>query len=161
MTMLAGPRWAKTSFAHLRRRAHGDGFHAARRGQRHRSGNQDDARAPCRRGFGQRIAHFAARAIGDIAHRVERLLRRSGCDQHHFIFQVAPLARGTPDGLHDLFRFGHAALAGHAASQVSDARFDHAVSAPPQRLQVGLRRGVFHMLTFMDGASITGPVKAR
>ncbi len=49
----------------------------------------------------QRVAHFAARTIGEIAHRVERLLRGPGGDQHRLAFQVAavyaPASAGPGD----------------------------------------------------------------
>ena len=55
-------------------------------------------RAPRGRGgFGQRVAHLAAGAVGDVAHRVERLLRGPGGDQHGLAFQVAaPAGSSAP-----------------------------------------------------------------
>ena len=45
---------------HLHRRAHADHFHAVRRGQVHRTGNQHHAGTARGGRFGQRVAHFAA-----------------------------------------------------------------------------------------------------
>ena len=61
-----------------------------RRRQVHRAGDQDHARAASDRSLGQRVAHLAARPIGDEAHRIERLLRGAGGDQHRLAFQVPP-----------------------------------------------------------------------
>ncbi len=142
MTMPAGRQVLEHLLAHLGGRAHGDHLHAARRRKVHRAGDQDHARAARGGGFGQRVAHLAAGTVGDVAHRVERLLGGAGGDQHGFAFQVAAPARFALDGLGDGLRIGQAARAGHAAGQVAALRLHDAVAAPAQRFQVGLRGGV-------------------
>jgi hypothetical protein len=68
---------------------------------------------------------------------------------------------GLPgDGLGDFFRLRQPARAGHAASQIAAPGSIDSVAAA-QRFDVGPGGGCCHMLTFMAGASTTGPVKAR
>ena len=64
-------------------------------------------RAPrASRGFGQRIAHLAAGAVGDVAHRVERLLRGPGGDQEGFALEVPSRCRRLGHRFDDVVRLG-------------------------------------------------------
>jgi hypothetical protein len=92
-------------------------------------------------GLGQGIAHLAAGAVGDVAHRVERLLRGTGRHQHRFALQVA-WPQQTRDVRGDDFRVRQTPRAGHAAGQVAAAGFHDGVPALAQNLQVGARGGV-------------------
>ena len=97
MMMVAALQLVHHGFAHLHCGLHVNHFHSARRGQIHGPGNQHHARASRRGFFGQRVAHFSARPIGDVAHRVQRLLRRPGGDQQRLAVQIATVGdRSAP-----------------------------------------------------------------
>jgi len=57
--------------------------------------------------------------------------------------------------------FGSAIGQGRSCTGQIPEPFDHAVAAAFQRFHALPRSRVLHMLTFMAGASSTGPVKAR
>ena len=56
--------------------------HAGRIGQIHRPADQRHLGAGARRRRGNGVALLAGRTVGDIAHRIDRLVRRAGGDQH-------------------------------------------------------------------------------
>ena len=125
-------------------------------------GNQHHAGAARRGGFGQRVAHLAAGAVGDVAHRVERLLRGPGGDQHGLAFQVAASAqlrarwrRRSPPG--------RPGVPGRSCRRPGSRCSGSTMRCPRRRSvsRLACVAGCCHMLTFMAGASTTGPVKAR
>ena len=61
------------------------------------------------------MALLAGGAVGDVAHRVDRLMRRAGGDQHALALQRAGCGKLLFDGGGDLQRLGHAADAALAA----------------------------------------------
>jgi len=67
---------------HLARRDHVEAPHAARRRQPGRAADQRHLGAGLARRAGDRVAHLARRAVRDSAHRIDRLERRPGRDQH-------------------------------------------------------------------------------
>ncbi len=133
--------------AHFDRGLHLNHFHPARRGQIHRTGNQHHARAPRRGLFGQRVSHLAAGPVGDVAHRVQRLLRRSGGDQHRLAFQILRTASLDLDQLRGdrLPRSslrGSASLPGPTMPQASAPSSGSTITWPRSRriAQILLRR---------------------
>ena len=84
--------------------------HARRIGQIHRPADQRHLGAGARRRRGNGVALLAGRAVGDIAHRIDRLVGRAGGDQHALALERLRrrwreqfLDRGG-----DLQRLGHA-----------------------------------------------------
>ena len=67
---------------HLLRAGHVDAAHVARRRQVHRPGHQRDLGTGFLRRTCDGEAHLAAGQVGDAAHRVDGLERRTGGDQH-------------------------------------------------------------------------------
>ncbi len=128
--------------AHFGRGAHAQQFNAARRRKMYRAGNQNHAGAAGGRGFGERVAHLAAGAIGDVAHRIERLLGGAGRNQHGLALQVAALVGGAFDRSGDGFGVSQTSGAGHPAGEVSAARLDDGMAALDQGCQVGLGGGM-------------------
>ena len=68
----------------------------------------------------EREAHLARARVGDAAHRVDRLERRAGGEQHALARQHLRL-RPRDDRGEDLLRLQHAAVAGLAAGLVAGA----------------------------------------
>ena len=109
---------------HLLRRLHIEALHAARRGQMHRAGNQRDLGTGRACGTRHRKAHLAARVIGDAAHRVNGLERRSGRHQD----MVADQLLGGQIGRQVFQNLGgleHPAIAGLAAGLRAVADTQH------------------------------------
>ncbi len=138
-----------------------DQFAMRRRVQRRGAADQNHLGTAALRGLGQRVAHLAAGAIAEEAHRVEGLARAAGGDQHDFAGQVVATAQRAEHGVGDDFRLGHAARAHHAAGQLARARLNDAHAALAQDFKIGLRAGCSHILTFMAGATSTGASVAR
>ena len=74
-----------------------------------------------------------------IAHRIERLARAAGGDEHNFAGQIVAAAQGVEHGVGDGIRLGHAACAHHAAGQIAGAGLDDAHAALAQDFKIGLR----------------------
>ncbi len=66
---------------------------AGRIGQVHRPAHQRHLGAGARRRRGNGVALLAGRAVGDIAHRIDRLVGRAGGDQHALAFKRLRLRR--------------------------------------------------------------------
>ncbi len=115
-----------------------------------------DAGAAGGGGFGQRVAHLAAGAIGDVADRVERFLGGAGGDQHGLAFEIAALVGGAFDGGGDGFGIGQASGAGHAAGQIAAVGFDDDVAALDEGFQVGLGGGVLPHVDVHGGGEHDG-----
>ena len=67
---------------HLFGGAHAKSFDASRRVERSGAADQNHAGAAARGGIGQRVAHAAGGAIGQIANRVEIFASGPGGDEH-------------------------------------------------------------------------------
>ena len=115
---------------HLLRRFHSDDAHAGGIGQRHRPAHQHDLGARGSGGSSDRMALLAGGAVADIAHRIDRLMRRTRGDDHALAGQRARrfrLRQQAFDGGDDLQRLGHApdavlAALGHLAFIRADQR---------------------------------------
>src|SRR5574340_855250 len=66
---------------HLRGAHHIHSLRATRLGERRRAGHQHHFRALLQRGLRDGIAHLAGTAVGNAAHRIDRLIGRPGSDQ--------------------------------------------------------------------------------
>ena len=88
-------------------------------GSRRGPGHQRHVRALVAERSRDRVALLARRAVGDVAHRVDRLVRRSARDQRADAGE-GPAAGDQPfGGGHDRRRFGHAAGADLAAREIA------------------------------------------
>ncbi len=113
-------------------------------GDRHRPGNQRHLRPkPCKRRR-DRVALAAGRAVGDIAHRIDRLMCRPRCDDR--LAAGKRLRAGIEQSLRrgdDIERFGHAAHAGFAAFRhLAGHRPDEMNAVTIECRDVPLGRGV-------------------
>ena len=98
--------------------------HAARRGQVHRAGDQGDVGAGLGGGACDREAHLAARAVGQAAHRIDRLEGRPGGHQHALAGEQLRLEEGD-QRVAQLGGLEHPAVADLAAGLVAAARAEH------------------------------------
>ena len=81
-----------------------------------RTGDEPDIGAELSQRRRDRMALLAGGAVGDVAHRVDRLMRRSrGDDDPAACKRLRSLVEHGLDRGHDLQRFGHAAFAGLVA----------------------------------------------
>jgi len=126
---------------HVARADHVDALHAIGRRQEHRASDQRDLRAGFGGRLGQGEAHFARAVIGDVTHRVDVFLGRSGGDQQTQAAQAAVLET-VGGGLGQLFGLEHAAHADIAAGLAAGARAEQADAALFEQLAVGLGRRV-------------------
>ena len=78
-------------------------------GQVDRAGDQRHARAGLCRGFRDGVALLAGGAVGDVAHRIDGLVRRPGRDDHMLAGKRSRRRQQALDGRRDLQRLGHAA----------------------------------------------------
>ena len=104
----------------------------ARRWQVHRPGHQRDSRPGFMGGTGNGKTHFPAGQIGDAAHRINRLVSRSGGHQHLLAQQQFGLEKGN-DFFQQLVRLQHAAVARFATGLITAADVKH---SGPVRLQL-------------------------
>ena len=109
-------------------------------------GDEGDVGAPAGGHLGDRVALLARRAVGDDAHRVDRLPGAAGGDQHPHARRgrwacrrrrARRLGRG-----HDVGGIGEPSLADVAAGEATGLGVDHVHAAPAQRGEVLLHRGV-------------------
>ena len=128
--------------AHLLRGLDEDGLCRRRRRERSRPADQDHFRSAPQRRFRQRVAHLAAGAVAEIAHRIDRLMRRSSRNQHRLARQVLRNAKALQRRGDDVLGIGQSSSADHAARQIPAVRFDDVHTALPQNFQVGARRRV-------------------
>ncbi len=91
MVMLARPKRASNASRICALLSTGTNSSHRRRRQRGRSAHQRHLRAAPQCGFGQGISHLSAGAISQEAHRVNRLIGRSGGDQNVLALQVLAL----------------------------------------------------------------------
>ena len=123
--------------AHLLGRRNLQNFTVDRWTQRGLAGDQDDAGTAARRRFGQRIAHLAAGAIAEEAHRIDCFPRAAGRDQDSFAGKVMAIVQLLEHRLHDGLRIGQPAGAYHATSQVTIGRRDDAHATIFERRHIG------------------------
>ncbi len=123
---------------------------AGRRGEADRPRDQRDPGAGVERRAGDGVAHLARAAVGNAAHGVDRLERRSGGDQHACAGEQFWRDQAG-DRLRDIERFEHSAHAGFAARLVAavGAQYRHAVAL--QALDVAARGGVLPHLAVHGG----------
>lgn len=89
------------------------------------------------------MALLPGRAVGDVAHRIDRLVRRSGCDDGLAPGERPCLAEQFLDRRDDLQRFGHAAFPCLAAlGHFAGGRSDEADAVAGERRAVAERGGV-------------------
>jgi len=93
----------------------------------HGPADQDYPRTARHRSFRERIAHLAAGAIGDVAHRVERLLRGTGGDQYGLTIQIVGTTALAFDRGGDRLGIRQPAGTDHPAGQISAIRLDDGV----------------------------------
>ena len=101
--------------------------------------------APARRGRGgDGVALLAGRAVGDVAHRIDRLVRRTGGDQHALAFErLRAAAEQAFDRGGDLQRLGHAAQPALAGFRhLAFVRADERDAVGDELRQIALRRFV-------------------
>ena len=85
------------------------------------------------RGFGESVAHFAGRAIGEEADRIEVFARGAGGDEHRLSGEIVAQAEDFANFLRDGFGGGEAAGARHAAGEVAFVGIDDVDAARAQR----------------------------
>ena len=93
-------------------------------------------RATLASGLCKCIAHFPTGAVGDEPNRIERLLGRTGRDQHCFPFEIPPLQGQACDHVGDALGLGQAAWPRCPASQQAFLRLDDQVAAAFQDRQI-------------------------
>ena len=99
--------------------------------------------APHGGGAGKGVAHLAGGVVGQVAHRVQRLLRGAGghCDAQPC--QILRAGNGVQDVLDQHFLLGQASAAHILAGQHAAFGGDDGKAVPLQRGKVILRDGVF------------------
>ena len=103
-----------------------DAVDARRRFERDRPGDQRHPRASFGRGGGNREALPARGAVGDHAHRIDRLVRRAGGDEDMLARQASLASRVGPSRSRIASRLGQAARAELAARHLALVGLDHA-----------------------------------
>ena len=113
-------------------------------GDRDRAGHKADIRAKTSQGRGNGVALLARRAIGDVAHGVDRLVRRTRRDDDPAAGErPGPRVEQPFDRGDDFQRFGHASGAGLAAlGHLADVRSDEEDAVLLQLRAVAPGRGV-------------------
>ena len=104
--------------------------------------DQDDLRAPPLGRGGQRVAHAARRAIGDVAHGIDRLTRRPRGDQHALAGQVTRGGERAQQRLDQGVDLGQPAPGVQAGGERAGVGIDHRHAARAQRGDVGRHRGM-------------------
>ena len=136
---------ASTAASICKRRLDPNQLDAGGRRQIDRPGDQHRVGAERRGGGGDRIALLARGMVGDVAHRIDRLLRRSGGDQHPPAGQAPVLRLGCEMRLDGGKNIGHLR---HPPRPIFAARhrpvirpaYQHAIAFEPR--QIALRRRV-------------------
>ena len=111
-------------FEHLPRGLDLDDGHSRRIGQVDRTAHQHDVGARCGRCRGDGVALLARRAVGDEAHRIDRLAGRTRGDEDALAGQRSGAAQQRFRGGDDFERLGHAADAGFARARPSRRHWD-------------------------------------
>ena len=99
------------------------------------SADQADFGPPAPGYPGQGIAHLAAGAVGQKAHRIAIFVGRPGGHQHPAAGKVLR-AQQPGRGLHNVFGLGQAAQAHGAAGQLSGRGLHHLEAPGPKPVQV-------------------------
>src|SRR5215472_6916397 len=127
---------------HFFGRTHVYTFHACGSFQNDGSADQNHFCAALRGGVGNRVAHLAGRAIGDVTNRVEVFASRTGGNEDCFPFQVPLRFSDFVNRGENVFQAGEAARPSHATGKVALIRFDDFHVARPQRSHIFLCGGV-------------------
>ena len=128
-----GDRLKHVLGGHHIHRVHADGL-----SQAGGAGHQRDLRPAGGGGPGNGVAHAPGGVVGEIAHRIQRLLGGAGGDQNPQALHVPPVAYGVLHVLQKLLRLRHLALAHRAAGQPAAGRLNQLPAVPPQEGQVVL-----------------------
>ena len=110
--------------------------------QSSRPADKDHSRSAALRGLCQRVAHLAAGAVSQEAHRVESFTSAAGSDQHNLAGQVMTASERTQHRVCDCIGLCHSAHAHHATGEVARAWVHDQHASLPQDFQVGLSRGM-------------------
>ena len=105
--------------------------------------DQGHFRAPHGGGAGKGVAHLAGGVVGQVAHRVQRLLRGAGGHRDAQPCQILRAGDGVQDVLHQHLFLGQASAAHILAGQHAAFGGDDGKAVPLQRGKVILRDGVF------------------
>ena len=118
-------------------------LHIARAGQIDLAGDERHVRAAAGGGLRDRVAHAARGVVREIAHGVQRFLRRAGGDEHALSEKVLFMRRAVQDGLQQHFGLGQLALPLRAAGEAARRGLDDLPAVAAERREVVLRDGVF------------------
>src|SRR4029077_5419432 len=114
----AGRKAFNDGAMHVVSRTHIDALIASGCVERGWSSDEKNLGAALGSGFGYRIAHFAGRAIGDVADRVEVFAGRTSGDEHGIALQIALRLQHFVHGGDDSFLSGETSGASHSASEI-------------------------------------------
>ena len=92
---------------------------------------------------GDGIAHFAAGMVGEIAHRVERLLGGAGGDENPKALKILLTGENGLNSVIDVVRLGHFSLAHCAAGEMAGQRLHDDIAPLPQHGEILLGGGIF------------------
>ena len=138
---------------------------AARGWQADRPGDQGDLCTGFAGRTCNRKAHLSARKVGDAAHRINRLISRSGGDQYPLTCQHFRRKKSN-DVFQQLRRLQHAAIAGFAASLETTANTQHRRTVGLKLCKISLRGRVsihfpVHGWRYQQGNFVEGPGQAH
>ncbi len=114
--------------------------HVGNRRQPGGARNQDHLGSAIARGFGERPAHLPGGAVRDEPDRVERLLRRTGCDEHAPAFAVLDRMQRARDRRQDRVLFRKTPFAGSTGGQRARFGLQHENAALSERPHVVAHR---------------------
>src|SRR5690348_7241073 len=109
----------ENSAAHFFSGANRDPVGAVRRMQFRGAADEDYVGAPARGSFGEGVAHFAGRAVGQETHGIEILARWTCGDENGLTHEVLAKTEHIANFLRDRFGGGEAAGASHAAGEIA------------------------------------------
>src|SRR5207248_10722834 len=116
-----------------------------RRRERGGGRQQGDRGAPAQRGRGDVVAHLARRAVGDVAHGIDRLARGTGGDNDRVAREVLRRREHGGEGGDDRFRLRQPTTTGEPGGQRAAVGLHHGHAARAQRGDVrGHRRMLPH-----------------
>ena len=113
-------------------------FCVCRRLKGGRTGNQGDFRAAERSGASQCVSHLSGGVVGDVPHRIDGFLRRTGGDQDPFPGKILVAGQQVQDFFQQRLRFRHFTRAGITAGQVAVGRIHNVESVLPKNRHIVL-----------------------
>ena len=131
------------------------------RRQRGLSVDQGHFGAPHGGGAGKGVAHLAGGVVGQVAHRVQCLLRGAGGHRNAHPCQILRAGDGVQDVLDQYFLLGQAPAAHILAGQHTAFRGDDSKAVPLQRGKVILRDGVFQHAGVHGGGHQLGALSSQ